>query len=262
MMSQRRYHRRADRCSCCGWRFGFTFPMLWDQLKTDWDLSDDLQRQLDQRESATCQRCHSIARTRGIGAILLESINRRCGLDIKTVVELAHYAGRIEVSFRIAEINALPGLHAQFSKMRCVSCSEYGSAVSEDLMALSYADETFDYVLTSDTLEHVPDFDKALQEIRRVLKPGGAHIFTIPVIWERETRQRASVEDGEVVYLLPPSYHGSPDTDAGDLLVFNEFGGDVVERIEAAGFRVALHRFDHNPLHVVLAAEKSETLDV
>jgi SAM-dependent methyltransferase len=232
--------------------------MVWSELSSDWELTQSLQEQLNARESATCQNCYSITRTRGIGTVLLESIRERFGLKVETVIELARHDRQRQLPFRIAEINGLPGLHAQLAKMNCATCSEYGSAVSEDLMALSYADNTFDYVLTSDTLEHVPDFDLALREIRRVLKPGGAHIFTIPIIWERTTRQRASVEDGKVIHQLPPSYHGSPDLDAGDMLVFNEFGGDVVERIEAAGFNVALRRFDDNPLHVVLMSEKGE----
>ena len=51
---------------------------------------------------------------------------------------------------------------------------------SEDLTRLTYSDASFDLVLTSETLEHVPDLEAALREIRRVLVPGGRHIFTIP----------------------------------------------------------------------------------
>ena len=41
---------------------------------------------------------------------------------------------------------------------------------------------SFDLVLTSETLEHVPDLAAASREIRRVLVPGGRHIFTIPLL--------------------------------------------------------------------------------
>ena len=51
---------------------------------------------------------------------------------------------------------------------------------SEDLAQLTYSDASFDLVLTSETLEHVPDLETALREIHRVLVPGGCHIFTIP----------------------------------------------------------------------------------
>ena len=50
----------------------------------------------------------------------------------------------------------------------------------EDIQALSWDDGTFDLVLTSETLEHVPDPRLALRETRRVLRPGGRHVFTVP----------------------------------------------------------------------------------
>jgi len=46
--------------------------------------------------------------------------------------------------------------------------------------ALPFKDKFFDKVLLSEVLEHLEDEDKALQEIRRVLKPGGRLIITVP----------------------------------------------------------------------------------
>jgi ubiquinone/menaquinone biosynthesis C-methylase UbiE len=45
---------------------------------------------------------------------------------------------------------------------------------------LPYADDTFDYVVTYDVLEHVGDVEKALRETRRVLKPGGKLLCVFP----------------------------------------------------------------------------------
>jgi ubiquinone/menaquinone biosynthesis C-methylase UbiE len=42
-----------------------------------------------------------------------------------------------------------------------------------DAQALPYQAETFDAVIANNMLYHVPDRDRALQEIRRVIKPGG-----------------------------------------------------------------------------------------
>jgi len=42
-----------------------------------------------------------------------------------------------------------------------------GGARNEDICRLTYADASFDLVLSSDTLEHVPDFRAALRETRR-----------------------------------------------------------------------------------------------
>ncbi len=48
----------------------------------------------------------------------------------------------------------------------------------EDVHALSFADESVGTVLAADTLEHVADPLRALQEVHRVLKPGGTVAIT------------------------------------------------------------------------------------
>ena len=43
--------------------------------------------------------------------------------------------------------------------------------------ALPYADGSFDVVACCDVLEHIPDWEKAIAEFARVLKPGGLFLF-------------------------------------------------------------------------------------
>lgn len=253
MMSRRRYYWADDACSCCGGRFRFDFPVIWDKLAEDWNLTDEQRGQLDRRDAATCQFCYSNGRARSIGTTLLEDIAETKDLRFVTIREMARTL--TQDGPKIAEINWIPGLHQFLSRMPSVTCSEFGTENSQDLMQLTYGDETFDYVLTSDTLEHVPDFDLAMREVRRILKPKGKHIFTIPVLWDRETRTRASLVDGKIVHHLPPSYHGTDGVADAGCLVCNEFGGDVVQRIEQSGFKVSVHRSDDNPLLATLKAE-------
>ena len=49
---------------------------------------------------------------------------------------------------------------------------------------LRFNDAIFDSVLCTQVLEHVFEHDKMIQEIYRVLKPGGNIILTVPFAWE------------------------------------------------------------------------------
>jgi SAM-dependent methyltransferase len=42
------------------------------------------------------------------------------------------------------------------------------------------ADDTFDWVFSNSVLEHIPNLDEVLQEVSRVLKPGGLFLLTVP----------------------------------------------------------------------------------
>jgi SAM-dependent methyltransferase len=53
-------------------------------------------------------------------------------------------------------------------------------AVSGDALALPYPDGTFDVVVASEILEHVPADEAAIAELVRVLKPGGKLAVTVP----------------------------------------------------------------------------------
>ena len=52
---------------------------------------------------------------------------------------------------------------------------------SRDPVALPYADGSFDAVLSCGVLEHVSDPDGSLDEVRRVLRPGGSfYVYKLP----------------------------------------------------------------------------------
>jgi ubiquinone/menaquinone biosynthesis C-methylase UbiE len=50
----------------------------------------------------------------------------------------------------------------------------------EDALNLSHADESFNTVISFQTLEHLPDPNRMVSELRRVLKKGGNCIVTVP----------------------------------------------------------------------------------
>jgi SAM-dependent methyltransferase len=105
----------------------------------------------------------------------------------------------------------------------------------EDLTRLSFASASFDVVAHGDILEHVPDYVAALREIRRVLRPGGSTIFTVPFLERLEDHEIRAVVDGDsVVHLMQPEIHGNPVGDGA--LVFQNFGWRLLHDLRAAGF--------------------------
>jgi SAM-dependent methyltransferase len=58
--------------------------------------------------------------------------------------------------------------------------------VKADICNLPFGDNSYDVILCNHVLEHIPDDTKAMQELYRVLKPGGMGIFQIPQDLNRE----------------------------------------------------------------------------
>jgi SAM-dependent methyltransferase len=49
-----------------------------------------------------------------------------------------------------------------------------------DAAALPFEDDAFDCVVSFETIEHLPDRERYLAEVRRVLRPGGAYVVSTP----------------------------------------------------------------------------------
>jgi SAM-dependent methyltransferase len=106
----------------------------------------------------------------------------------------------------------------------------------ENLERLTFADESIDLHVTQDVMEHVLRPELAFAEIARTLKPGGAHIFTVPLVnREQPSRMRIEVDaTGGIRHLQPPEYHGNPIDHSGSLVTV-DWGFDIQRYIFDAG---------------------------
>lgn len=79
-----------------------------------------------------------------------------------------------------------------------------------DAVRLPFPDDTFDRIIAAEVLEHIPDDEDAIAELRRVLKPGGTLATTVPA-WLAE----------QVCWKLSDEYH-APFVDGGHVRIYTE----------------------------------------
>jgi SAM-dependent methyltransferase len=98
--------------------------------------------------------------------------------------------------------------------------------VKMDVTDIQLPDDSFDAIYCSHVLEHVPDDNKAMRELLRVLKPNGWAMLLVPIFGER------TFEDVSIT------------TPADRARVFGQedhvriYGRDYIDRLRSAGFEV------------------------
>jgi SAM-dependent methyltransferase len=95
-----------------------------------------------------------------------------------------------------------------------------------DITDMQFEDQSFDVILCSHVLEHVPDDLRAMREMRRVLRPGGRAFLQHPIDHARER----TYEDPSIV---DP---GERNLAFGQEDHVRVYGRDFPERLRAAGF--------------------------
>lgn len=204
-----------DECVICGHREFVHDDVLWPALVDSWELDSSETAYVNVQQGTRCSRCGSNVRSQALARAIVMTLGLTGTLAS---------AVRAPTGVRMLEINEAGTLTPWLSQLNGHIIARYPEC---DLTRLPYDDASFDFVVHSDTLEHVNDPMRALQECRRVLVPGGACVFTIPIIVDRMTRSREG---------LPPSYHGHENCVEPDFLVHTEFGADAWAMVIRAGF--------------------------
>jgi SAM-dependent methyltransferase len=103
------------------------------------------------------------------------------------------------------------------------------AAVQGDALQLPFANETFDRVICSEVLEHIPNDLEAMGELARVLKAGGTMAITVPRFGP------------EVInWALSDAYHNVP---GGHIRIYRR--SVLTARLTSVGLRVTGHHYAH-----------------
>jgi SAM-dependent methyltransferase len=128
---------------------------------------------------------------------------------------------------------ALKDVRAMGVAVASESAVEPPECVVADALALPFADASFDQVIASEVLEHIPDDVGALREIERVLKPEGRLAVTVPRFWPER-----------VCWALSDDYHSNA---GGHVRIYRR--QEMLAKLRSAGFTFQRSHHAH-ALHV------------
>jgi SAM-dependent methyltransferase len=148
--------KRRFECPVCG----YTGPFM------------DLSGFAGVRKHAVCPQCRALERHRLQFVAVMDILKNP---DVSKM-KMLHFAP--EMFFRRI-------FSARFGKYETADLTMRNVDHKVDLQDLPFDDSSYDFIFASHVLEHIPDDQMAIREIRRVLKPNGVAILPVPVVCEK-----------------------------------------------------------------------------
>jgi GT2 family glycosyltransferase/SAM-dependent methyltransferase len=178
-------------CNVCGW----TGPRFYPNTGPGYH-----------EQGVTCPGCSSLDRHRSLLALLLNE------------TEIFHRPQRV------VEVAPMRGFEALLTLQPALDYTSFDlerhAMERGDITAMKYPTASTDWFICFHVLEHIPDDQAALREIRRVLKPGGSAVLQVPVDWQADkTREYDAPDPREVGHVRC-------------------YGSDFGDRLTTAGFEV------------------------
>lgn len=182
-----------------------------------------------------CLGCGSTAVHRGLYSILAS----RYGADLAALAGHSVYEMSAHGALyrKLAQCAVSAGYNLTASELMddVPAGHTRGGIRCENVEALTFPDQSFDLVTSTDVFEHVENDARGFREIARVLKPGGQFIFTVPFNEHAPTLIRGKrADDGSLVHLETPEYHGDPMRGMA-VYTWRTYGTDIVERMQRGG---------------------------
>lgn len=126
------------------------------------------------RKNYSCPVCKSFDRERWLYYLLENELNIS-----KMKGKILHFAPEKNISYLIKRNPDIDYYTGDIAKGKAKHIT--------DITDIQYANASMDYVICNHVLEHIPDVDQAIAEIKRVLKDSGKFIFSFPVNMDDNT---------------------------------------------------------------------------
>jgi SAM-dependent methyltransferase len=174
----------------------------------------------NRRSGAACPGCFSLERHR----LLWLYLKNRTNLT-SAPLRLLHLAPEYILQNALVNLPNIEYLSGDLAPGEAM--------VQMDITQIAYPDHSFDAILCSHVLEHIPDDSKAMRELCRVLRPGGWAILHVPL----DPKLERTVE-------APPDL--SPEEREKSFGHHDHrrvYGRDYKEKLEQAGFAVKVDSY-------------------
>jgi SAM-dependent methyltransferase len=122
----------------------------------------------------------------------------------------------------LAELKDVRGLFGAMAESGDIEAGS-GVAVNGNALSLPFPDGSFDRIIASEVMEHIPDDAGAAAELSRVLRPGGMIAVTVPS-WLPE----------QICWALTDEYH-APFVEGGHVRIYTE--ATLRRRLRDAGLK-------------------------
>lgn len=202
-------------CCICNKKIGFFLPYDggWKNVPPLLKALDGIGSDVDH---FSCPKCGSHDRERHLFLYL----NKLGYLKAMSGTAVLHFAPERWLASFVAGVNPIKYVKADLFPVSI-------EIEKVDMLAIPYANESFDWVIANHVLEHVPDEMKAFSELYRVLRPGGYAILQTPYC---EKLKNTFYDEGITDPEARLQAYGQADH-------ARLFGLDIFDKIEKVGFK-------------------------
>lgn len=190
-------------CPCCGWRLR-AFTHGGASFKT--------------RHRGYCPRCNAKARHRRDWLLLKDKTNL-----FRDELRLLHVSPKYSLLRRLKRMENL-----QYTAVDLYARPHMD--VQMNLAAVPFRSDTFDALICIHVLEHVKDDRHAIQELYRMVKPGGWAFISVPIRFDQPTYEDPTITTAE----------GRRQA-FGERSHYRVYGHDLAERLQSCGFEIQVY---------------------